>query len=175
MVSTVDILPTILDATGAEPAVEMQGMSLRPVLESAGAEWREYLVGEFHMHGAPWYPRRAIRDGRYKLIHNLLAETGVPSNRIDGDIGYEVSREARYDGTPIRRAFDVYADPPEFELYDLREDPWEFENLAGGPDVAEVEDQLKAALDEWRRETDDPCLDLEFMEEMRKRVNEPGG
>ena len=175
MVSTVDILPTILDATGAEPAVEMQGMSLRPVLESANAEWREYLVGEFHMHGAPWYPRRAIRDSRYKLIHNLLAGSLLPSNRIDGDIGYAVSREARYEGTPIRRAFDVYADPPEFELYDLNQDPWEFDNLAGRPEVAEIEERLKAALEEWRRETDDPCLDPEFMETMRKRVNEPGG
>lgn len=173
LVSTVDILPTILDATGAEPAVEMQGRSLRPVLEDDDAEWREYLVGEFHMHGRPWFPRRAIRDGRYKLIHNLLAGQLKPSNRIDGDIGYAVSRESEYDGTPVRRAFDVYADPPEFELYDLQQDPWEFENLAGRPNHAATERRLKAALEDWRRETDDPCLDAEFVEAMRRRVNEP--
>ena len=173
MVSTVDILPTIVDATGAEPAVEMQGKSLRPVLESAEAEWREHLVGEFHMHGRPWYPRRAIRDTRYKLIHNLLAGVGKPSPRIDGDIAYTLSQEARYEGTPIRAAFDTYADPPEIELYDLQEDPWEFRNLAGEPEYAEIQQRLESALDDWRRETDDPCLDPEFLESMRKRVNEP--
>ena len=172
MVSTVDILPTILDATGALPAVEMQGMSLRPVLEDPDAPWREYLVGEFHMHGPPWFPRRAIRDGRYKLIHNLLAETGSPRIGIDGDLGYVTSREERYDGTPVRHAFDILAAPPEFELYDLEEDPWEFRNLAAEPEHAETLERLQTALQDWRRETDDPLLDPEFVERMRQRVDD---
>lgn len=171
MVSTVDILPTILDATGVPPAVEMQGMSLRPVLESAEAPWREYLAGEFHMHGAPWFPRRAIRDGRFKLIHNLLAPTASPSIRIDGDLGYLASRDERYAGTPIRQAFDTFADPPEFELYDLEADPWEFRNVASDPEHSEELRRLQAALEEWRRETADPLLDPDFVEEMRQRVD----
>ena len=171
MVSTVDILPTILDATGAPAAVEMQGMSLRPVLEDSGASWREYLVGEFHMHGKPWFPRRAIRDARYKLIHNLLAETGSPSNRIDGDLGYLTSREERYAGTPVREAFDTFANPPEFELYDLQQDPWEFQNVAGEAEYSGILERLQAALADWRRETDDPLLDPAFVEEMRERVD----
>lgn len=170
MVSTVDILPTILDATGVAAAVEMQGMSLRPVLESAEASWREYLVGEFHMHGPPWFPRRAIRDGRYKLIHNLLAETSSPSIRIDGDLGYLTSREERYAGTAVRQAFDTFANPPEFELYDLEEDPWEFRNVAGDASHAETLRRLQAALEDWRRETEDPLLDPAFVEAMRQRV-----
>ncbi len=170
MVSTVDILPTILDATGAIPAVEMQGMSLRPVLEDPKAPWREYLVGEFHMHGPPWFPRRAIRDNRYKLIHNLLAETGSPRTGIDGDLGYVTSREERYDGTPVRRAFDILANPPEFELYDLEEDPWEFRNLADEQEHAATLERLQTALEDWRRATSDPLLDPAFVEEMRQRV-----
>ncbi|MDE0624262.1 MAG: sulfatase [Bryobacterales bacterium] len=171
MVSTVDILPTILDATGVPAAVEMQGMSLRPVLEDAEAHWREYLVGEFHMHGAPWFPRRAIRDGRYKLIHNLLAPAESPSIRIDGDLGYLASRDERYAGTPVRQAFDTFANPPEFELYDLEADPWEFRNVAGEPEHAEALQRMQAALEEWRRETADPSLDPAFSEEMRQRVD----
>ena len=92
MVSTVDILPTIVDATGAPAAVEMEGISLRPVVENPEADWREYLFAEFHLHGPPWFPRRAVRDDRYKLIHNLLAETASPRTGIDGDLGYLASR-----------------------------------------------------------------------------------
>ena len=171
MVSTVDILPTILDATGALPAVEMQGMSLRPVLEDPEAPWREYLVGEFHMHGPPWFPRRAIRDDRYKLIHNLLAGSGPARIGIDGDLGYATSREQRYAGTPVRRAFDSLAHPPELELYDLDEDPWEFRNLAGDPEHAATLERLQAALDDWRRTTNDPLLDPAFIAAMRQRVD----
>ena len=170
MVSTVDILPTILDATGAPAAVEMQGMSLRPVLEDPAADWRDYLVAEFHLHGPPWFPRRAIRDSRYKLIHNLLADSASPRPVIDGDLGYATSREERYAGTPIQQAFDILANPPEFELYDLEEDPWEFRNLSEEPEHAETLARLQAALDDWRRTTDDPLLDPAFAEEMRQRV-----
>jgi len=164
MVSTVDILPTILDAAGATTDIERHGQSLRPVLETADAPWREYLVGEFHLHGPPWFPQRAIRGSRYKFIHNLLADAAKPSGQVDGDIGYAVSREAHYDGTPIRTAFDTYANPPEFEFYDLENDPWEFNNLAGKAEHAETEKRLKAALEAWRHETDDPTLDPSFHE-----------
>ena len=171
MVSTVDILPTILDATGALSPVEMQGMSLRPVLKDPDASWREYLVAEHHLHGPPWFPRRAIRDDRYKLIHNLMADTASPRPQIDGDLGYATSQEARFDGTPVRQAFDILAHPPEFELYDLNEDPWEFRNVAGDPEHTATLERLQAALDDWRRTTNDPLLDPAFVAEMRQRVD----
>lgn len=173
MVSTVDILPTVIDATGAEPAVEMHGRSLRPLLSNPDAEWREYLVGEFHMHGRPFFPRRAIRDGRYKLIHNLLAGKVKPSHNIDGDLGYKLSRESQYDNTDIRRAFDTYADPPEFEFYDLESDPWEFNNVAGKAEHKEAQERLTAALLEWRKQTNDPFLDLAFLDKLQTQVNQP--
>jgi N-sulfoglucosamine sulfohydrolase len=172
MVSTVDILPTVIDATGAEPAVSMQGRSLRPVLIDPNAEWREYLASEFHMHGPPFFPRRAIRDHRYKLIHNLRAGEVKPISKIDGDIGYDLSRESRYDGTDVRRAFDIYADPPEFELYDLVKDPWEFNNLAGQEDHTEVQERLTQALLVWRRQTEDPFLDSAFLDKVQSPYDE---
>ena len=38
---------------------------------------------------------------------------------------------------------------PMFELYDLQQDPYEFNNLIGKPVTAGVEKDLKAALQEW--------------------------
>ena len=38
---------------------------------------------------------------------------------------------------------------PMFELYDLQHDPNELNNLAGKPAAAAVEQELKAALNEW--------------------------
>lgn len=157
MVSTIDILPTILDATGIAPAGKMHGKSLRPVLKTADAPWREYLVAEFHFHGGrPFYPRRAIHDQRYKLIHNLLTGKSKPSNTIDADPAYRVSQQSRYDGTPVRRAFETFANPPEFELYDLENDAVEFNNLAGKAKYQAIQKRLTKALLEYRRQTDDP-------------------
>jgi N-sulfoglucosamine sulfohydrolase len=167
LVSTVDILPTILDAAGVKSPGTVHGSSLRPVVSRPQAKWREYLVTEFHMHGVrPFYPRRAIRDQRYKLIHNLLAGKQKPSSGIDGDLAYKFSRDARYDGTEVRRAFDTFADPPEFELYDLETDPIEFHNLAGQAKYGGTERRLAKALADYRRETGDPFLDPAFVQKM---------
>jgi N-sulfoglucosamine sulfohydrolase len=167
MVSTVDILPTVLDAAGVKPPARLHGHSLRgPVSGGAG---REYLAAEFHFHGSnPFFPRRAIRDRRFKLIHNLLAGRAKPSTGIDGDQAFAVSREDRYAGTAVRRAFDTFSNPPEFEFYDLYSDPVEFRNLAGNSATDAEQKRLTRALFEWRRQTDDPFLDPGFLEKVAK-------
>ena len=135
------------------------------MISDPSADWREYLVAEFHFHGTrPFYPRRAIRNGRYHLIHNLLAGRNKPSTGIDGDQAYRLSLTSQFDDTRIREAFKTFADPPEFELYDLDNDSAELNNLAGQSELADVEARLKKALASWRRETNDPLLEPEFVE-----------
>lgn len=164
MVSTVDIAPTIYDIAGVKAPVRVHGRSLRSVAGGSDAGWRQYLAGEFHMHGANlFFPRRAIRDGRYKLIHNLLAGKSKPPLGIDGDPAHEIVQEARYAGTAARAAFDRYANPPEFELYDLKADPIEFANLAERPGAREALKRMQGAMLAWRRETEDPFLDAAYL------------
>ena len=164
MVSTIDVAPTLLDAAQVDIPDTVQGRSLRPVVAPGESPWRDYLVAEFHFHGSkPFFPRRAIRDDRYKLIHNLLAGKSKPSTGIDGDPAYRVSQGPDYAGTDVQKAFQTFADPPEFELYDLEQDPVEFHNLAGDPEYAEIQKRLTAALLRYRRETSDPFLNEEML------------
>ena len=169
MVSTVDILPTILDATGAAGSThKLHGASLRGVLGDPKAKWREFLAAEFHFHGAGiFYPRRAIRDDRYKLIHNLRAGKVKPPRGIDGDNA--AAKSATDAPAEARQAFLTYADPPEYELYDLQTDPVEFRNLAGKPEHKAAEARLKRELWAWRIETEDPALDPAFVEKLAAR------
>jgi N-sulfoglucosamine sulfohydrolase len=63
LVSTVDVLPTILDALGLPEPGKLHGQSLRFIVQGGASPWRDYLLSEFHFHGrTSFYPRRAIRD-----------------------------------------------------------------------------------------------------------------
>ncbi len=162
LVSAVDIVPTILDATGVSVPRAFHGQSLRPTLESAEApeDWRTTLVGEFHYHGNQgFFPRRAITDGRFKLIHNLLAGSAKPIHRVDGDPTGKFAETEKYRDTPAGKAFQRYVDPPEWEFHDLENDPVEFENLVEDAGHAETIARLKDALVAWQKETGDPLLE----------------
>ncbi len=60
--------------------------------------------------------------------------------------------------------------PPEFELYDLVNDPEEFRNLAGDPKRRGDLKRLSGVLENWRRETDDPFLKTENIVRLKAEV-----
>ena len=171
LVSAVDIVPTILDAVGMESPRDFHGASLRPAVSRSGPPdaWRSTLAAEFHYHGTQgFFPRRAIRDQRYKLIHNLLAGKNKPINRVDGDPTGRYAEEDKYRDTPAGEAFRRYSDPPEWEFYDLEADPIEFNNVAEHPDQADHVAALKGALLDWRKRTGDPLLEESGFDRFRQ-------
>jgi len=163
LVGSVDIYPTILEAAGIDAPAGLHGRSLKLALgKSRDLDWRTTLVAEFHYHmGTPFFPRRAITDGRYKLIHNLLAGQSKPANGIDDDEAWEFAQRLPQTH-PARLAMERLADPPQWELYDLRKDPVEFNNRSGEHSLRAVESRLKAALGDWQQRTRDPFRDPEF-------------
>jgi N-sulfoglucosamine sulfohydrolase len=163
--SSVDLLPTVLDAAGLSSPANLHGRSLR--LTSDPARSRTYLATEFHYHGAsPFFPRRSIRGDRFKLIHNLRAGQLRAPESIDGDAAFAMSQQDPVSETVVGAAFRRLVNPPEYELYDLTADPWEFSDLAGDSAHADSLAELKEALLDWRRETADPLLTPEGLATM---------
>jgi len=158
-ISTIDIVPTILDAAGVEAPGNLAGRSLVALLEGKTVSWPELLFCEFTSHGTPnYFPARTVRDRRYKLIHNLAAGRTEPG-RSEGKGPVWAALQKPGLDEKIKGAYETYYDPPEFELYDLQQDPHEFNNLAGQSKFADIQQKLLAELQSWREQTDDPLLD----------------
>ena len=111
-------------------------------------------LGQFAL-GPTQTHAQAIGDSLAVASRNSEQALGKPSGQVDGDIGYIVSREARYAGTPVRKAFDTYANPPEFELYDLQNDPFEMTNQISNPSSQNTIQRLKAELTQVRFDLDE--------------------
>lgn len=52
----------------------------------------------------------------------------------------------------------TYYKRPEWELYDIRNDALELNNLAGKSSMTQIFKQLKQRLEEWQKITNDPWL-----------------
>lgn len=162
LVSTIDLLPTFLDVAGLPARDELPGSSLVPVLKSDHTDFREYLAVERNCDVAfLYFPQRAIRDERYKLIWSPLRDRPDPGVEC-----YLGQTHPAYCGCPsmeelkdlpesTRKLYLDWLNPPEYQLYDLEADPWEFNDLAGRPEYAHVEQRLKGALKKWMKETED--------------------
>jgi N-sulfoglucosamine sulfohydrolase len=171
LVSTVDIVPTILDVAGIHCPDEVAGVSLRPLLTGNNPEdWRSYLFTEYTSHSDNhFYPRRSVRDEKYKLIHNLDYHRKNPVPFIGATrtgAGVHVAPAAK-------DAYKTNNHPPEWELYDLSKDPHELENIAAKKEYEPVLEKLQKALMAWRIETNDPLLDKDELIRLRKehRIN----
>jgi len=168
LISVIDILPTVLDLTGISGDFNLPGRSLMDLFTKQGEDksWRTYL-GADGEGASPvfYYPRRSIRGERYKLIQNIDVGRGeFPAFNAyaapDFGSGATIEEIAASD-EKVRQAYEIWRKPPEWELYDLLEDPWEFKNLADKPELADVLDSMKEALSAWRRDTNDPFLSAE--------------
>ncbi|MBZ0297288.1 MAG: sulfatase, partial [Anaerolineae bacterium] len=146
IVSHVDVVPTVLEALELPLPDNLHGHSLWPLLQGSETPPNEAVFVEKTFHTA-YEPMRGIRTKRYKLIVNLDADLAI---NVPTDIQASPIYPTMFDQISSKR--------PQIELYDLQTDPLEQNNLAGQPEVADVEADLKQWLLEWMQATDDPIL-----------------
>ena len=176
LASTLDLVPTFLTAAGIDVPKELPGQVLQPLLngKAAPSTWRKHIVG-FTTGSAPgiFYFQQSIRDARYKLILNPLAETANNKNRFAeaylkqynshfaaGCMTEEIATAPQ----AIQVAYHRFLTPPPYELYDLQNDPHEFTNLSDSSSHAEIKAQLIAAFRAWQQVTSDPFADVDNLE-----------
>lgn len=136
LVSNVDFAQSILEAAGVEPHPRMQGRSFWGDLTgeeaAAPAEGLYYRYWEHDdtFHHAPAH--YGYRTDRHKIIYYYNDGMGIPGT---GPFVY----------------------PPEWELYDLHEDPEELTNVYDHPAYSTIREELKAVMWlEQRRLKDEP-------------------
>ncbi len=161
MVSWVDIVPTILEWARVPPpgTQQLAGRSMLPILEQAEPQGWDRVFASHGFHEIQqYYPMRALRTRQYKYIANLASSLEFP---IAGDIASSPAWRtilARPSvGLGVRSVQAFLHRPPE-ELYDLRKDPSEIDNLAASPAHREVLERMRAEMAKFRADTRDPWL-----------------
>lgn len=124
MILNVDFAPLFLDLADVPIPADMQGRTFRPLLQGeTPADWRQAMYYRYWMHKAHHnvYAHYGLRTHQHKLIYyyaDALGQTGAVGE------SYE----------------------PEWELFDLVQDPYELNNVVHDAAYAETVVRLKAEL-----------------------------
>ena len=171
-VSHTDLAPTILEGAGLPPVTAMTGRTLVPLLQGKTMAGRDAVFIERERHanvrrGDLSYPMRAVRTRDYLYIRNVRPDrwpAGDPEQYIAvgpfGDIDGGPSKSLLLDGRAdpsLSKYFALAtAKRPAEELYDLRRDPDQIDNVADQPAHRAALQELREQLTRWMRDTGDP-------------------
>ena len=184
LVSTIDLMPTLLTAAGVESPPGLPGSALQPLFLPGNTSWRTHYFAEYHAHAAApnYFPQRSVRTERYKLIENLLPGEVHPDydltlsklskeaakRKVAG--GLDLTRVIAEAAPRVKQAYERMRQPSRYELYDLVDDPYEFHDLSGSAEHAAVLHELQTALNGWREETRDPLLNPAHLKRLSAEV-----
>ncbi|MCK5174380.1 MAG: sulfatase, partial [Planctomycetes bacterium] len=154
IVSFVDLAPTLLSLAGVKIPDYMLGEAF---LGDQQEDPREYAYLFRNRMDEVTDMMRAIRDKKYRYIRNYMP------HRIYGQhLNYlwkaanTQSWEAEYLAGRCNDVQSIFWEtkPPE-ELYDVKADPWEVNNLAGDPQYAATLTRMREETGRWVRQNKD--------------------
>jgi N-sulfoglucosamine sulfohydrolase len=186
VVSTVDIMPTLLEAVGMELPNAVDGKSLMPLIEEGNCSWNRSEVfcsfdfqnrgknEELHEEYSPelaskllqYRPMRALHSLRYTYIWNAWADG---KNKVPRDMGaqgvpMQILQEKAgnqpdtdYPDYGERAKFYLYRTPE--ELYDTTRDPGCLNNLIDDPAYKLLAQQFRRKMMKTLERIDDHELE----------------
>ncbi len=163
LVSTIDLMPTLLEATGSGIPPEVQGKSLLSLAMGTGSEAvRDAIFAEMTYH-VNYLPMRAIRTAKWKYIRNYS----------DDAVGLDQCAHMKWAQRLSELPNQGWTRPrvPE-ELYDLENDPNEQDNLVEDLSHGSALEKMRKRLDRQMAETRDPYLGRAFERNFSAKVPE---
>ncbi|MBB6462632.1 sulfatase-like hydrolase/transferase [Flammeovirga kamogawensis] len=161
MISAIDMMPTILEATNTEVPGPLAGSSLLGVLKGEVEEDREYVFVE-HNEGPTAEPRpmRAVHSKDFVYIFNAWG-TGdyLATMECRWYRSYATYITLSKEHDEIKERVDFLNYRTVEELYDVKNDPYSKHNLINDPEYAEVLEDLRTRMENWMRTTNDFALE----------------
>ena len=149
-----DIVPTFVDIAGGKPQTRVDGESFKSVLTGKKKEHKKYSfslqTSRGINKGPEYYGIRSAYDGRYRYIVNLTPEATFQNAMTATPLFKEREQLAETDAHAKAMTFK-YQHRPAIELYDVRNDPFCMNNLAGNTKYSNIIIRLDAELKKWMK------------------------
>ncbi|HKJ79700.1 MAG TPA: sulfatase, partial [Prolixibacteraceae bacterium] len=165
LVSFIDLPPSILNLAGAEIPGYLEG---NPIFGENAHPKRDFAFGARDRADDMFEMSRSVTDSSFIYIRHFMPHLPyMQPGFIFSDVkeAFRELRKAHELGITNVEQEKFWHEKPIEELYDLREDPMELNNLAEYEEYAEIKQNLKNELYDWMIETKDLGLlpEAEYM------------
>lgn len=162
MVSTMDLMPTLLEAvTGIPAPVKLDGRSLTTLLKGQPQGGRDHVftTQNYITPGTQVYPMRAVHTRDYSYIFNAWSDGKTKFNgECHNGLTFAAMQVAAKTDAGIAERVKQIVYRVREELYDLKQDPNCLHNLAKDAQHATVKAELKQIMTDEMVRTEDPLL-----------------
>jgi len=161
IVSSIDIVPTIIDAVGLPPLSAIEGKSVYKVLTNEQDKTeRDYAYAAFNYESRStedrFYPQRAIINESYLYIWNSHVERSGGSKQKDIRYWHDVVKSSLANSEKLKKKIELLRNRPNEEFFDLRKDPGCWNNLINNNAYSEQISEFSKELKNEMIGTNDP-------------------
>jgi len=162
LISTVDLLPTILDMLQLATPGGFDGISFAPVLQGEKQPERMMVFKEHNENaGGQNTPMRAVQTKDWLYIFSPWSNgTRVMSGATAGTATCRQMRVLAKNNEQIAARIDLFDHRVPAEAYEVRYDPDALTNLINKTEHAAQVATLEKALEDWMVRTNDPLLEV---------------
>ncbi|MGF1585976.1 MAG: sulfatase-like hydrolase/transferase [Bacteroidales bacterium] len=165
MVSFIDLPATVLNLAGAEIPDYMEG---QPIMGKNSQPARKMAFGARDRADDMFEMSRSVTDGRYFYIRHYMPHLAyIQPGYIFSDVkdSFRELRHLHKKGDLNEEQAKLWRPKPVEELYDLKTDPYELNNLANNSAFLEIKNSLKNEMHKWMIDTHDLGLlfEAEYM------------
>lgn len=186
-VSGIDLMPTILEASGLPMVPDLDGRSFYSLLSGRKQKDRDDVYTTYYqIFGKIRYPMRCVQDKNFGYIYNFWSDGELNmSGDATGGLTWKAMVKAAKDDPAIAKRVELYKHRMPEEFFDLRNDPDALKNLIDDPayadEIKKFRDKMLVAMDNYNdpamvafRDRDKTGVIKEFMKQQKIKAGQTG-
>lgn len=168
MVSSLDLMPTLLDAVNLTIPEKQDGRSMLSIWLGGQQQGRDSVFTTYNYitPGQQVFPMRAVHTKAWSYVFNpwsdgvkkRLQGSGQPTENQSG-LTFAAMQNAALTDPEMKERMDTILLRRRDELFDLRKDPNSFDNLSDNPEFATQLRQMKQLISDEMKRSGDPLID----------------
>ncbi|MGF1761073.1 sulfatase [Photobacterium sagamiensis] len=161
-VSMVDLMPTLIEASGNAVPDSLDGRSFLPLLKGNSQSDRDYVFTQYHENaGSRIYPMSAVQNEDWLYIFNPWAVGGrVYKTSANNSKAFKAMKKLADQDPAIKERVDFFLNRTVTEFYDLRTDPDAKKNLADNDKYQSPQKLMEDIMLKHMEDFNDPMLEL---------------